>query len=253
MIVPLHHLMSSLVLISVLSASQFSFCLLGNKLLTDYIIQNDSQNKPSLLIKGVFYVSLCTSLTLLELLGFEILDLFPRGPRWFIWELCLIISQILLILIVPFLQIKILFFGRSKTQLPRLLVVVFTVYLWCFYKIGSIFPVIDQSVKISFFSIEQGISRIGIIGVTLLALISGYGSVSGPASYIFVRQISSELLESSKRNCQNAQKLLEEKREQFQRACERNISDRSNDSTFNWFIKRVSTAMNMNLSDQESK
>ena len=37
--------------------------------------------------------------------------------------------------------------------------------------------------------------------------------------------------ESSERNYQNAQKLLEEKREQFQRACERNISDRSNDST----------------------
>lgn len=245
--------MSSLVSFGVLSASQIAFCLLGNKILNDFIIQKRSQDKPDPLIKGVFFTSLCTSLTLLELLGFEILNIFPRNFRWFFWEICLIIIQILLIFIVPFLQIKILFFRKSKTQLPKLLIIVFVLYLWCFYKIGSIFPVIDQSVPISLFSVEQGISRIGIIGVTLLALISGYGSVSSPATYIFARKVSSNLLESTERNYQNSQRLLEEKRNQFQKVCERNISERSNDSTFNWFLKRVSTAVNMNLSDQESK
>lgn len=244
---------SFLVSFAVLSASQFAFSLLGNIILSDYIIRKQSQDKPDPLIKGVFFVSLCTSLTLLELLGFEILNIFPRDLRWLFWEFCLIIIQILLIFIVPFLQIKIIFFRQSKTQFPKLLIVVFMIYLWCFYKIGSIFPVIDQSVPISFFSVEQGISRIGIIGVTLLALISGYGSVSGPASYIFVRKVSSNLLESTERNYQNSQRLLEEKRTQFQKVCERNISDKSNDSSINWFLKRVSTAVNMNLSDQESK
>ena len=245
--------MSSFVSIGVLSASQFAFCLIGNKILSDYIVQKDSVDKPDPLIKGVFFVSLCTSLTILELLGFEILDIFPRGLRWLIWEICLIIIQIILILIVPFLQIKILFFRKSKTQIPKLLIVVFILYLWCFYKIGSVFPVIDESVSISFFSVEQGISRIGIIGVTLLALISGYGSVSGPATFIFMRRVTSELLDSTERNYKNAQRLLEEKRENFQKVCERNISDKSNDSTINWFLKRVSTAVNMNLSDKEGK
>lgn len=86
-----------------------------------------------------------------------------------------------------------------------------------------------------------------------MALISGYGSVSGPATYIMVRKVTSEQLESTERNYRNAERLLEEKREQFQRFCERKISEKPDDSAIGWFLKRVSTAINMNADDQDSK
>lgn len=245
--------MSSLISIAILSASQVGFYLLGNRVLNDYIITKDSFDKPDLIIKGVFLTSFCTSLTLLELLGCEILDLFPRSLRWFFWELCLIILLFVLILIVPFMQLRIFFFSRSKSPLPKLLIVCFLAYFWLFYKIGSIFPVIDQSIPASFFSVQQGISRVGILGITLLALISGYGSVAGPATFIFVKKVSSENLESAERNYKHAEKLLEEKKEQFQRFCERKISEKPDNSTINWFMKRVSNVMNINSNDQDSK
>ena len=245
--------MSYLVSVSILSASQFGFYLLGNRILNDYIIKKDHFDKPDSILKFVFFITVCTSLTLLEFLGCEILDLFPRNLRWFLWEFCLIILLILLILIVPFLQFRIILFNRSKSPFPKMLIVVFVLYFWCFYKIGSIFPIIDQSIATSLFSVQQGISRIGIIGITLLALISGYGSVAGPATFIFVKKVSYEHLESSERNYKHAEKLLEEKKENFQRFCERKISEKPDDSTINWFLKRVSTAINMNSNDQDSK
>ena len=229
--------MSALISVAVLSGSQFGFYLLGNWVLEDYITPKNSLEKPGPAIKTVFFLSVCTSLTLLELLGFEILNIFPKSLRWFYWQVCLIILMAVLILIVPFLQLRVLFFAF---------------YLFCFYKIGSIFPIINQSFPISTFSIQNGISRIGIVGVTLLALISGYGSVVGPASHIFIKNVSSEHVASAERHYKHAQTALEEKKEQFQRVCEQKISERTDYSTINWFIKRVSTAVNLNTTDQES-
>ena len=247
--------MSSLISIAIISSSQIGFYLIGNHVLNNFIIKKDSFEKPDSIIKLVYFVSFCTSVTLLELLGCEILDFFPSSLRWFFWELCLIILLFLLIIIVPFLQLEILFFNRSKSStFPKFLVIIFIFYCWCFYKIGSIFPIIDQSViptSISF--VQQGISRIGILGITLLALISGYGSVVGPVTFIFIKNVSLEHLESTERNYKYSEKLLKEKKEKFQKFCEERISGKQpcSSTTLNWFLKRV---INMNSNDdQDSK
>jgi len=57
------------------------------------------------------------------------------------------------------------------------LVLFFTLIAWCFYlymfwKLGNPFPISNRH---EFFSIEQCISRVGIIGVTAMAILSGFG------------------------------------------------------------------------------
>lgn len=60
------------------------------------------------------------------------------------------------------------------------LVLFLTLIGWCFYlymfwKLGNPFPISNRH---EFFSIEQCISRVGIIGVTAMAILSGFGGIN---------------------------------------------------------------------------
>jgi len=59
------------------------------------------------------------------------------------------------------------------------LVLFLTLIAWCFYlylfwKLGDPFPISNRNES---FSIEQCISRVGIIGVTTMAILSGFGGM----------------------------------------------------------------------------
>lgn len=244
--------MSSILSFTLLAASQIPFYLIGDYVLKEYIIAKDCQSSSDNSIKIIYSISICVSFTLFELIGCEILSIMPKTLRWFMWELCLILLLTLIVFLLPYLLLKSLVFGQSKSNFPKALILILCIYLWLFYKMGHIFPLIDQSVPTSFFSLQQGLGRIGILGITLMAFISGYGSVSGPSAYLFVKRVTYEHVESAERNFQNSQRLLEEKREQYRRFCERKISDKPDNSTFGWLMKRVSNTININYDDQDS-
>lgn len=67
---------------------------------------------------------------------------------------------------------------------------IYLCYLYLFWKIGDPFPILNP--KKGLLSIEQGVSRIGVIGVTVMALLSGFGAVNYPYSSMtcFMRPVS---------------------------------------------------------------
>jgi hypothetical protein len=74
-----------------------------------------------------------------------------------------------------------IFFLVRKSLVKLLSLIVWVVYLYLFWKVGDPFPVISSSKRsLRLLSMEQGISRIGIIGVTVMALLSGFGAVNYP-------------------------------------------------------------------------
>src|SRR5699024_8427227 len=96
---------------------------------------------------------------------------------------------------------------------------IFTFIVWCafilfFWKIGNPFPI--SSPKHGILSIEHQISRVGIIGVTLIAMLSGFGAVNYPYTSMtyFTTSVSPvDLATAEKRLIQTWDKIVAKKKQ----------------------------------------
>ncbi|XP_064650779.1 Golgi pH regulator-like [Lineus longissimus] len=142
----------------------------------------------------VFSVTFALSCTMFELIIFEIVGVLDPSSRFFHWKLGLYAMLFTVIVVLPFyiayfIVENIRFVPRERHLRVILTCVAWLLFLYGFWKSGDSFPILSP--KHGILSIEQCIGRVGVIGVTLMALLSGFGAVNYPytSMHYFVRTV----------------------------------------------------------------
>jgi len=128
------------------------------------------------------------SFSLLVLIIFEILDYMDRPSRKFHWNLNLFLILLECVVMIPYAIFYFICNINSNLFKYRGVVsfVGLSAWLWLFWSFGQPFPISVTG------WIEPVISRVGILGVTMMAILSGFGAVNSPYTYssYFLREVS---------------------------------------------------------------
>jgi Abscisic acid G-protein coupled receptor/The Golgi pH Regulator (GPHR) Family N-terminal len=162
----------------------FGWLFFRRKLFRDYEVKRIE-------VQVLFAIVFTLSCSMFELVIFEILDWLDRDVRWYHWKFDLYSMLALLLFVLPFHQFYLLCRNVASLTHRRALSLAalsLGVYLYLFWKIGHAFPMLPPTAdSLSWTSIgfiEHGIGRIGVFGVTLMALLSGAGAVTCPHTYL---------------------------------------------------------------------
>jgi len=206
--------------------SYFSFILIGwlffrSALFVDYEIE-------SIFVAGLFCLTFALSCSMFQLIIFEIMHVLHTDTRWIVWKCDIYAMLTLLIFVLPssIVYTAIRPMTAKKHRAVAATLAALTIFLYLFYKLGDPFPFIANSAIINnssslfgsvsrvFFnclSIEHGVSRIGVIGVTSMAVCSGFGAVNCPYTYLhhFLRPVQwSDVALCERRAWQNMERIL---------------------------------------------
>lgn len=171
----------------------------------------------------MFCATLSISCSMFELIIFEIIGFMASSSRYFHWYMSIYLMLFMLLVTIPFaisyFLIQNLTSSNTVLCIEKRTRLIFTLVVWCafifcFWKIGNPFPI--SSPKHGILSIEHQISRVGIIGVTLIAMLSGFGAVNYPYTSMtyFTTSVSPvDIATAEKRLLQTWEKIVMKKKQ----------------------------------------
>lgn len=199
-------------LVVIVATNAVFFCggwlFLSRKLFRDYEVKYS-------IVQILFSAVFSASLNLFELIIFEIMDILDPSSRWINWKAALYFLMFTLIFVLPYCQAFVLLYesGWRREKAFAASFVVLAVWLYAFWRIGDPFPILSREHGV--FSIEQGVGRIGVVGVTVMAVLSGFGAINCPYTYlaIFLRRVDDAEIQSLERKyLQSVEAVLNKKK-----------------------------------------
>ena len=209
---------------------------------------NASQTRPFLkrLSALTFASTVALAVVLTELILCEISSTFNPAARGLAFRVTILLLLLLLIIAIPFLELHSIISasgyefsgkGKGRFRLAWILQLVgFTAWLGGFWWSGewllhhlSQDPGIKSSQSLS----EASLERIGIIGISVMSLLSGFASVSSPWQNFFSRprRVTEATITRKAAGLEATQDMLSAKRSRL-RALERKMSDAPAESFF---------------------
>ncbi|KAI9031022.1 Abscisic acid G-protein coupled receptor-domain-containing protein [Phycomyces nitens] len=191
----------------------------------------------------IFAISLSCSCTLFLLVFAEISNVFSKTTRWHYWQWNLNVLLILVILVIPWYQVY-AFLRHSRGWRTRSAIYtttfVWTIYMYLFEHIGHISR--DTS---DYTWMEIGIFRVSIIGITVIAALSGFGVVNTPYTTwtAYTKQVSERDYSIAEHAYDQTKKMIQERNAQLKRL-QRQSEDQPEIKASNKMSRWISFVMN---------
>eukprot|EP00127_Corallochytrium_limacisporum_P000859 Clim_evm2s28 gene=Clim_evmTU2s28 len=151
-----------------------------------------------------YWISICFTLnfvlscTMFGLVIMEVVGLLSYESRLFWWQATLSIILFMLVAVLPLATSYLVVHSTQLIAKRRNEVfatfVSWLIYLYTIWTLGNPFPLTSKS---GLLNSEAIIGRVGIIGVTIIASLSGFGAVNGPYNYLnmFLRHVTEQDIE----------------------------------------------------------
>ena len=139
--------------------------------------------------RRLFGLTFAASGALLLLVLLEVWGALEADARWLLWRLHLLVNLSLVVVVLPYVLLHLMMrhhLGFSTSFAHLLMPAPLAAWFWLFHKVGEPFPIMqwaadDNSAWLGALT-ALCLSRAGVLGVSLSALLSGSGAVSGPAT-----------------------------------------------------------------------
>ncbi|RIA89758.1 Abscisic acid G-protein coupled receptor-domain-containing protein [Glomus cerebriforme] len=197
----------------------FGWVYLVKKLFKDYESSIDRHDVQ--FVQAIFSLTFSTSCALFELIIFEIMDIMHKDSRYICWKITLYVSLFLVIILIPAYQLYLLIANIQESLSKRYSIIIalvcWLIYFYGFWKVGDFFPIKNiekKSIPDDTF-IQFGMSRVGVLGVTIMAVLSGFGAVNSPYAtlFFFLRQVKdADIQAAEKKYFQTLDIILNKKR-----------------------------------------
>ncbi|KAE8900268.1 hypothetical protein PF005_g25341 [Phytophthora fragariae] len=148
----------------------------------------------------LFAASLTFSLSIFQMVLFEVTDVMRVGSRQWVWRVDLIAMTYLVVLVLPLSLFYAMAreYGVARRRAAVSAGAMLSLYLYGFWRLGGVLEqdLPKQSVE-ALFSIRNFVSRVSLLGVVFMALLSGFGAVNCPYEYMtfFWRRVAEEDIE----------------------------------------------------------
>eukprot|EP01029_Cantina_marsupialis_P003616 TRINITY_DN13537_c0_g1_i1.p1 TRINITY_DN13537_c0_g1~~TRINITY_DN13537_c0_g1_i1.p1 ORF type:complete len:467 (+),score=50.53 TRINITY_DN13537_c0_g1_i1:43-1443(+) len=180
-----------IVIISLCGLFGFAMWFFVFFLFRDYEIKNRA-------VSCIFAFTFALACFMFELMLFQVVGVIEADTRWILWKVDIWVMCVLLVFVLPvfFFSTFLLEQGWTKRAMIYGTIAFYIVFLGIFWKVGDQLPITTiVSIGTSkFWTMEQYIGRIGIFGVTTMAVLAGFGAINGPYNYmtLFLKPTSDE-------------------------------------------------------------